>query len=1341
VFLAVAATSARAEDGFVIRQWTPNEGLPTSTVNDIAQAADGYLWVATTGGLARFDGVRFQVFGVGDGLPSSRFIAVLPSADGGIDALTEEGWSCHWDGRRFTATDIRRYLGYAPMVTRASNGALYGASSSRLWRVRDGAVHVYPDSVRWDSRVVRDRAGTIWLTACRAAERDEWQLSIPARLDRDRVRAIGPATTGRGVWLLDPRDSSAVYFQVRGRDAELLDTSLRRIGSLPDCGQESPLAIDAEGRLWLASGPDVVARSMRDGRELLRHRLNLTEPVWRMWIDPDGNLWVCTKTQGLMRVSPSPLQLLRPERRAEAIAIQWARECRDGRVIATDLTWHSWLAGDSRLLATPGGAFANGGGDSWEGDARTRYRIGKGVIEVRDAQGDGGILRRDRAIPLSIQLDPSRSGSIFFAYHDAIHRFHVEGGSLVDSPVMRVPHELRHLFVDREGHLWVATVGGLWRLAPGDTTHFTRGDGLPVDHVRQIHQDADGVMWFGTYGGGLVRLKDGKFATLDRRHGLIEDVVSVVLEDHQGGLWLAGNAGIQHFSRRQANDCLDGRIPRVDAVGLARESGLRNPEGSGRPGLRTRDGRLWFPTFDGLAVVDPRRVRELDRLPPVPHIEAVLVGGQPIARGPRGFVVPAGAGRIVVEYTGIHLRAAEQLRFAYQLEGVDGDWIQAGTSRSASYTSVSPGRHRFRLAAISALGRTSASEEVVSIEVLPHFWQTWWFMALAALAAVSAAALGWRVRDRQLQARAADLQRAVDDRTAELAREKTRTEQALVKVEAQALRLEALDRARSRFFASISHEFRTPLTLMHGPLQDVRSGIHGPLPDDAQGQVGIALDSVARLNRLVDQLLDAARAEAGELRIDKRPRDLVAFLEQLAQSFTPLAERKAIHFSRRLPAGPRIAAFDRDAMEKVFANLLGNAFKFTPSGGHVTLTAEVVEHGATPMIDVSVSDDGPGISAEDLPHVFERFYRAERSVTRVQPGTGLGLALAADLVEQHGGTLRAESAESHGSTFTVRLALLEAAALAGLAPIEESPPDSSAVAALADEIRVSPVAEREDLATNGGPQGEGAPLILVVEDHPDVRAYVARHLRRRWRVTEAADGLQGLAAMRTETPDLVISDVSMPEMDGHALVSALRRDPELDFVPVILLTAAASSESRIAGLEGGADDYLTKPFEMRELLARADQTLQSRQRLRDRIARAAAAATVDGTALAESTTAMAAASTSATAAIDSAFVRRVREVIEARMGDEDFEVDRLAEAMGVGRSLFYEQVRQLFDQTPMTLVMNYRLERAAQMLRAGHGNVGEVAYAVGFRSVAHFSRRFREHHGVTPSTLRHASGN
>jgi signal transduction histidine kinase/AraC-like DNA-binding protein/ligand-binding sensor domain-containing protein/FixJ family two-component response regulator len=1313
--------SALAEDAYVVRRWTPNEGLPTSTVNDTAQSADGSLWVATPGGLARVDGVRFETFGVRDSLPSNRFSGVLPARDGTVYAVTEDGWFCHWDGTRFTTVDLHRRLGSASMVE-APDGTVFGASGTTLWRYRQGRLFLYPDSALWNSRVVVDRTGAVWLTSTFGSSPFvEMQQSVPSRVEGDGLRRIGVPTREPGLWIADRREGDARYFQSRGGDARLFDPSQRLVATLAGAGHELPHVIDASGRLWTTSGPDVIVRSAADGRELRRYRLGLSERAPRIFVDKDGNLWVCTVTQGLIRVAPSPLQLLRPANTETALEILWMRELADGTVLATDFSWNAWRAAEDRLLPTPGGPFANGGPGSWAVSGASRYRVGKDFLEIRGANGTGGIAHNQFTTQYLVP-DAGEPGSVL-AYTDKVYRYTPVVGGLRETTLLSPRQELRHLFFDRRKHLWVATAGGVWRIAPGDTAFFTRKDGLPIDHVRQIHEDPDGVIWLGTYGGGLVRYKDGKFATLDKRQGLIEDVVSVVLEDEYGELWLAGNAGIQHFPRAQANAVLDGKRTRVDAIGLAQESGLRNPEGSGQPGLKSRDGRLWFPTFDGVAVVDPRLARALDKVPPVPHIEAVTAADHALARGAHGFTVPARAGRFVVNYTGFDLRAAEQLRFAYRLEGVDRDWIQAGTSRTAIYTNVPPGRHVFRLMAYSALGQASTRADAVTIEVQPQVWQTRWFLALAALALGALLVVGWKQRGRTLQARARELQAAVTERTAELATEK-------LTVEAQAKRLEALDRARSRFFASVSHEFRTPLTLIHGPLQDVRSGLHGPVPPEAEQQVNIALDSVGRLNRLVDQLLDAARAEAGELKVERRPRDLALFLEHLAQSFVPLAERKGITFTRQIPEGPRLASFDREALEKVFANLLGNAFKFTPAGGHVTLSAGLVTQN---VIEIVVEDDGPGIAAEDLPHVFKRFYRPERSVTRVQPGTGLGLALAADMVEQHRGTIRAESVESQGSRFIVRLDLLRPDEAPELE--DESPIDQSTTLAMADEVRVTPAAE----SVNGGAPAEDGPLVLVVDDHPDVRDYVARHLRKRYRVAIAADGNEALAAMRTETPDLVVSDVSMPGLDGYGLVSSMRRDPEFDYVPVILLTAAASTDHRVAGLEGGADDYLTKPFEMRELIARAHQALESRRRLRNRIARAAAESSVYGTPVPSHEDAVVEIpSPSRPNAVDNAFVRRIREVIEARMGDEDFEVDRLAEAMGMSRTLFYEKVADLLDQTPMALVTTYRLERAAELLRAGEGNVSEVGYAVGFRSVAHFSRKFREHHGVTPSSYRRA---
>jgi DNA-binding response OmpR family regulator len=460
---------------------------------------------------------------------------------------------------------------------------------------------------------------------------------------------------------------------------------------------------------------------------------------------------------------------------------------------------------------------------------------------------------------------------------------------------------------------------------------------------------------------------------------------------------------------------------------------------------------------------------------------------------------------------------------------------------------------------------------------------------------------------------------------------------------------------------------------------------------------------------------------------------------------TPLAERKGIEFTRSLPEGEAAASFDWEALEKVFANVLGNAFKFTPAGGHVRLSATRTNISGAVVLAVTVEDDGPGIPERDLPHVFERFYRAEHASTHGEPGTGLGLSLARDMVDSHGGVIQVDSAEGRGCSLTVRLPLLPPGKTIA------APPDATLhaamFAALADEVRVA--ADPSVPAARECGESDDAPTILIVEDHADVRAFIGRHLGLRYRVIEAAGGEQALKAMRDRVPDLVVSDVRMQGMDGYALCRAIRADPELEFVPIVLLTAAAASEDRVVGFESGADGYLSKPFEMPELLARVAQLLASRQRLRERVARAAAAAVVYGTELPGATAeeeapsappgepAAAAPATQAASprvsVADAALARRLREVIESRMGDEDFDVERLAEAMGMGRTLLFEKVGELTTRTPMELVFEHRLVRAAELLAAGEGGVGEIAYAVGFRSVSHFTHRFRQRFGVSPS--------
>jgi CheY-like chemotaxis protein len=454
----------------------------------------------------------------------------------------------------------------------------------------------------------------------------------------------------------------------------------------------------------------------------------------------------------------------------------------------------------------------------------------------------------------------------------------------------------------------------------------------------------------------------------------------------------------------------------------------------------------------------------------------------------------------------------------------------------------------------------------------------------------------------------------------------------------------------------------------------------------------------------VNQILDVAKLEAGQMRLRAQQNDIVTFCKGVTLAFEPLAERQQIDFEFDEPDAPVTVFFDADLLEKVLTNLLSNAFKFTPPGGTVRL---VIDPGQD-SVDLIVADDGAGIGASELPHIFERFYQASES--QLQASTGIGLSLARELVELHGGRINVSSEEGFGARFTVTL--LRGTAHLEPSDIVESPPNQAGV--VVEEARV-PTNEPGVLENHA----TGEQVVLVVDDNSEIREYVRRILEPSYRVMAAADGELGLAIAREVTPDLIVSDVMMPNMDGHALYAALKADPELDFIPVILLTAKATLDDKIAGLEAGVDDYLTKPFDRNELVARVSNLIASRQRLRERLAQQARpsvhAAPVNVT------------------STDEAFLEQVRDVIEEGMPDENFSVDKLAERLAMSRGHAHRRLRELLDETPTDVIRRIRLERAAQLLAGRSGSVSEVAYAVGFKSVSHFSRSFRDHFEMTPS--------
>jgi len=524
---------------------------------------------------------------------------------------------------------------------------------------------------------------------------------------------------------------------------------------------------------------------------------------------------------------------------------------------------------------------------------------------------------------------------------------------------------------------------------------------------------------------------------------------------------------------------------------------------------------------------------------------------------------------------------------------------------------------------------------------------------------------------------------------------------------------ERLLRVKSRFFDNMSHEFRTPLTLIIGPLEDLLDRSKATLPAPVRQVMSVIYQNAQRLLRLINQLLDLSKLEADSTALHIRRVDLVPWLGRLVAAFSSHAEQRQITLLFEPETDHIVAAFDAEKLDKVFINLLSNAFKFTPEGGTVRLRVAAQTH----HVEIRVKDTGPGIPPAILPTLFDRFQQGSWETATTQAGTGIGLALAKALIDQHHGQIRVESEVGFGSGFIVTLPRgLERPGeeTASMLPTHEGPPLGRLDVGLGE---VEQAISAADLPLLDASPSEEAPLVLLVDDHPEMRAYLRACLAPDYQVLEAADGAEGLDQAGALVPDLIITDVMMPVMDGHAFCRALRADEVLNHIPVIMLTAKASPVSEVAGLETGADDYLVKPFNAGALRARVERLITRQRHLRARFSQEVVIQPGD----------------IAVSSAEEAFVQRAREAVENHLSDVHFNVDAFSEALSMSLRQLQRKLSALTGLAPKAFIRTIRLQRAAQLLDKRFGTVAEVAYAVGFNNPTYFTKCFREAYGVPPS--------
>jgi PAS domain S-box-containing protein len=788
-----ALDSAPAANQYVHDSWTTEDGLPQNSVNAIVQTRDGYLWLGTFGGLARFDGVKFTVFDAGNtpGLKDNRITSLYEDHEGHLWIATEYGQlTRYWQGQFVTYTTNDGWPG-EPIrsMSEDQDGALVVITTKGSVRLSAGRFAPYapPFDVPGDAslwRVARDVS--VWLVSNESITRVRKGVRTTYKSPRGIIEPI--------LDIFEARDGSAwlatlfelVRFQVD--TATTVATVAGTAGPpLPDL-MVFKVYEDQTGATRFLT-PRGLAR-FQDGKLMVEPIAGLSRVIDRVTkvttrsvtIDREGSLWIGTTGDGLHRFRRTPLT---------AYAAEQGLSDQSFLPITEDGEGGLWLGADTcGLFRFQGGTFTSitrqfcpwalcrtRDGTLWVGDYGGLHRFKNGQFTTYNAPNSPpkdllvASLYEDRAGALWIGVGrgPNGEGGLYRLKDGVFTPYRAAEGL--------VGNDVRFIAEDRQGALWIGTTGGLSRFKDGQFTNYTTDDGLSHNYVRAVHEDADGTFWIGTYGGGLNRFKNGRFVPITTRDGLFDNVVSRILEDDRGNFWMSGNKGIFRASRKDLADFADGKTRSIVCFSYGVADGMKSSEcnGGGQPaGWKTRDGKLWFPTIKGVVVIDPNRINPL---PPPVVIERVLVDGAPADVRPR-IEMPPGRGDLEIHYAGLSFLAPEKIRFKYTLEGYDDGWTEAQARRVAYYTKISPGTYRFRVIACNNDGIWNETGATFEFSLRPHFYQTNWFYALSVLGLLLVAVGVYRLRVRQLVRRTQELEAKVAERTAELVEQKNELAQA-----------------------------------------------------------------------------------------------------------------------------------------------------------------------------------------------------------------------------------------------------------------------------------------------------------------------------------------------------------------------------------------------------------------------------------------------------------------------------------------------------------------------------------------------------------------------------------
>ncbi|PKK37121.1 hybrid sensor histidine kinase/response regulator [Siphonobacter sp. SORGH_AS_0500] len=820
---------------------------------------------------------------------------------------------------------------------------------------------------------------------------------------------------------------------------------------------------------------------------------------------------------------------------------------------------------------------------------------------------------------------------------------------------------------------------------------------LKTNYAWPLVKDRQGNIWVGTIGGGLHRIsvKNETIERYDRR--VPEKDVESMLMDESGNLWIGG-AGLYEFNPQKNQllhyDVTDGLQSNSFKVGAA---------------FRSNDGTLYMGGINGITYFKPADIRP-NPYPPLVQITDLRIHNQSVTAGDtlNGRVLisqsfadspkmelDASENDFSLTFVGLNYANPKKQRYAYQLEGYTKDWVELPAGqRTASFSNLPAGDYIFRVRATNGDDVWSTNSLSLPITVLPPWWKSWWAYVIYALV-ISGALFVYR-----------GIATAQQDLKNKLAFEKFQNEKE-----------KELTDLKLRFFTNVSHELRTPLTLILGPIEELLSS-RNQWPG-LKEKVVLMHGQTRKLLDLVNQLLDFRKVESGHLSLKASKENITSFVTELFLIFKLKAEEKELDYELISPQEAIPLYFDRDKLEIILTNLLSNAFKYTPSKGKVRFYLEVVGdyhqngvftkgHLTNHYLEIRVRDWGTGMQEAELEHIFDPYYQASHTETLRVMGSGIGLSLVKQWVERHQGEISVVSSPGNGTTFTVRLPFGPAHLQEGDLRTAEPVIDTS----------ITP----ENLETLAEPLLPPSRLpnslrLLIVEDNEELRTYLQQLFVDDFEVITAKDGLEGWTQALTYLPDLIVSDIMMPGSDGLELCRKVKQHPKTAHIPVVLLTARAAALYELEGLETGADDYVSKPFHPKVLVAKVTGLLQNRMKLREYYHRQILLE--PGEVVIPDA--------------DKQFLEKAMQIVESQLQEPDFNVQILVQEMGMSQSVFYRRLKSITGQTVVEFIRDIRMKRAAQLLASTNIRVSDVAYQVGIEDVKYFRKMFQKLYNVPPS--------